>query len=254
MTGTAGRLHFGGFDAVRGAAALGVVAYHLEEFLALGGRQTTWGTAWLANLGPSMVSLFFVLSGFLITALLLAERRATGAIDVGAFYVRRILRIWPLYFVVVLFALGVLPRLAPTPPGYADPAHVAPQVIAFLLVLLPNLAFPLFPEIAGAGPTWSIGVEEQFYAVWPWIVRRFGERLVPIGLGLILGRALLQTAFVALSRHPQATAMDASRAHVCAQVALFLGTIQVAHFVAGAWAARVALRTIASDGVAHPAR
>ncbi len=227
---------------MRGLAALGVVVYHLEELLGHAGSPPTVATTWLANLGPAMVSVFFVLSGFLITALLLVEHGRTGTVAVGAFYARRALRIWPLYFLVVAWVLYGLPHMLATPPTSYDLSRGMLPIAAYLLLLLPNAAFPSYPAVAGAQQLWSIGVEEQFYAAWPWIVRRFGENLLPIGTALVLARAVLLAGAISLSRHPEHLRLSASAAQTCGRFALFLGTIRVAHFLAGALAARWVLR------------
>jgi peptidoglycan/LPS O-acetylase OafA/YrhL len=120
----------------------------------------------MARTGGAGVDLFFALSAYLITELLLREQRATGSVDVRAFYVRRILRIWPLYY----FALLVLSPLA----GERMPdGHFAAFVLmagnwACAFWNYPNSAFALL---------WSVSIEEQFYLSWPWVVRRFGRRL-----------------------------------------------------------------------------
>lgn len=115
-------------------------------------------------LGTHGVDLFFVLSAFLITTLLLQERDRTGQIHIRAFYVRRILRIWPLYFVYIAIA-------APYDFVYND----APALYyAGLLTFIGNWyqSLPLRPlGFSLAGHLWSICVEEQFYIVWPVLMK-----------------------------------------------------------------------------------
>jgi peptidoglycan/LPS O-acetylase OafA/YrhL len=147
--------------------------------------QTPFSSAaakWIVSLaagGAFGVDLFFALSSFLITTLLLRERDASGTIDVTSFYMRRILRIWPLYFV---FLLVVTPLM-----GYvlADESMPLKYIAAFLL-LAGNWACVLwgYPHSV-AGPLWSVSMEEQFYLVWPWIVRRWAVNLVAVALVLI---------------------------------------------------------------------
>jgi peptidoglycan/LPS O-acetylase OafA/YrhL len=118
----------------------------------------------LAAAGAFGVDLFFVLSAYLITELLLRERDLQGAVDVPAFYARRILRIWPLYF----FALAIALLLGLTLPGEEmDVRHL----LAFVF-FLGNWAFMAHPIASVAAPLWSVSVEEQFYLLWPWAVRR----------------------------------------------------------------------------------
>jgi peptidoglycan/LPS O-acetylase OafA/YrhL len=110
--------------------------------------------------GAFGVDLFFALSAYLITELLLRERMRTGKLDVRAFYVRRILRIWPLYF-VFLAAMALLPMDGMTP-------HYA---LGFAL-FAGNWMYIVHPLHTMAAPLWSVSVEEQFYLLWPWAVRK----------------------------------------------------------------------------------
>jgi peptidoglycan/LPS O-acetylase OafA/YrhL len=133
----------------------------------------------LAAGGAFGVDLFFALSSFLITTLLLREREAGGTVDVTAFYMRRILRIWPLYFV---FLLVVTPLM-----GYVLPDESMPlKYIGAFLLLAGNWACVLwgYPHSV-AGPLWSVSMEEQFYLVWPWILRRWAANLLAVALVLV---------------------------------------------------------------------
>jgi peptidoglycan/LPS O-acetylase OafA/YrhL len=137
------------------------------------------------ELGRIAVTFFFVLSGFLITVLLLEEKRETGTIAIRKFYVRRILRIWPLYYLVVFLAFAVIPHIK----ALAIPAVVATDhqstILTLFLVFLPQVALSLFPPFAYAEPLWSIGVEEQFYLFWPPLLGRF-KRVLPLVITIII--------------------------------------------------------------------
>lgn len=94
-------MYFKNLNSVRFIAATFVVIHHIEQLKGLAGYPYR---SWYV-LGRTGVILFFALSGFLITSLLLAEQRETGCIHLRKFYVRRALRIWPLYYLIV--GLGV---------------------------------------------------------------------------------------------------------------------------------------------------
>jgi peptidoglycan/LPS O-acetylase OafA/YrhL len=132
-------------------------------------------------LGGLSVTFFFVLSGFLITSLLLTEKTATGTIDVRRFLAKRALRIWPLYYLVLAAGYGIsIFVLRDTP------ANLFANGLILNALLLPNLAFAfgLIPEILIQ--IWSIGTEEQFYLIWPFLLRRTPEKnLVTIFVGII---------------------------------------------------------------------
>ncbi|WP_375443739.1 acyltransferase family protein [uncultured Fibrella sp.] len=174
MTQAANPIYFKGFNGVRFIAASAVIIHHIEEYKSvfLFGREDLWARPFAYQLGRLGVSLFFVLSGFLITYLLLAEKQKTGRIAIRKFYIRRVLRIWPLYFLVVGLGLVVWP-LVPILQTPALLGDVYDQFGLKLLVyglVLPNFALALFGNVPMVSHTWSIGVEEQFYLMWPWLV------------------------------------------------------------------------------------
>jgi peptidoglycan/LPS O-acetylase OafA/YrhL len=109
--------------------------------------------------GSIGVTIFFVLSGFLITYLLFKEHTSKSKIAIVPFYFRRILRIWPLYFIVLLFGVFVYP------------GHVDNTGVVLSIFFLPNIAFMLGKLPGLIDPIWSLGVEEQFYLFHPHIFR-----------------------------------------------------------------------------------
>ncbi|MCC6684741.1 MAG: acyltransferase [Bacteroidia bacterium] len=132
------------------------------------------------------VSCFFVLSGFLITYLLLLEKQRTGKIDVPAFYMRRTLRIWPLYFALILFTFFVYaPQHGTTFP------QLTPEKWKYFYFLT-NMAY-LVPGggIHPAGISWSVAIEEQFYLIWPLLFLavpfRWSKWIFPLVMLLSLG-------------------------------------------------------------------
>lgn len=159
-------------DALRFFAASLVLVAHFERT-----RVNLGGTAsaiW--NFGRCGYTLFFTLSGFLITFTLLKEIDLTGRVNLKKFYLRRILRIWPLYYAVLIFEY-----LSTThPPGAEAP-------MALSLLMLPNLAIVLYPKIYLAVWTWAIGVHEQFYVLWPWLLRSRHRLKLAAALTLIVG-------------------------------------------------------------------
>jgi peptidoglycan/LPS O-acetylase OafA/YrhL len=147
-------------------------------------------TEHLKRLGHLAVISFFVLSGYLITYLLMAERKKTGDISIKNFYIRRILRIWPLYFFTVLIGILLLPQLDFfTLPGQKS-LNLSEHwgMIVLFLTILPNVAVKIYnpSPVPFLGPTWSIGVEEQFYLMWPVLVR-FSKNILVVLFGVIIG-------------------------------------------------------------------
>ena len=175
-----------------------MVVGHIELLKSYHGFPSLADNLAVYELGRIAVTFFFVLSGFLITFLLLKERHEIGTISVGRFYLRRILRIWPLYYLVVFLAFVVVPRVD----GLAIPSLTAAggdhqaAVASLFLVLLPQVALSLYPPVPYAEPLWSIGVEEQFYLLWPLLLARI-KRIVPLAIGIVVvGVALKQGALI----------------------------------------------------------
>ncbi|HEV3163479.1 MAG TPA: acyltransferase [Isosphaeraceae bacterium] len=135
------------------------------------------------------VQLFFVLSGFLITTLLLREEARYGRLDLKAFWVRRILRIWPLYYLTVAIAFGLLPWADGAFGSSAPPSWVGKHVPAFLL-FLGNWSMVFHGPVATDAQSvlWSVCVEEQFYVVCPLLLAFVPNRLrLACVLGLMVG-------------------------------------------------------------------
>jgi peptidoglycan/LPS O-acetylase OafA/YrhL len=111
------------------------------------------------------VDLFFALSAFLITELLFKEHQATGSIATGRFYLRRLLRIWPLYFAY----LGAWSALAWT---FLPDGSVPTVDVSLYTVFLGNWGMMLHgPSLVSIDHLWSVSIEEQFYLVWPVLLR-----------------------------------------------------------------------------------
>ncbi len=128
-------------------------------------------THFLQN-GDLGVSLFFVLSGFLITYLLLQEKEISGRINIKHFYMRRILRIWPLYFLIVILCLWVFPHFDHFLPKWFPIGVDTSQLNKwFYLTFTGNFDY-LINGISNVliGVLWSVSVEEQFYLFWPLII------------------------------------------------------------------------------------
>ncbi len=132
--------------------------------------------------GSLGVTLFFVLSGFLITYLLISEKENTSTVQIKKFYIRRVLRIWPLYYLIVVLGLFVFPFI----PFFNLPVWSSDiflgygaKIILFMLIL-PNVSLIIYPAMPFMKQTWSIGVEEQFYLLWPVIIKYSKNYLKPL--------------------------------------------------------------------------
>jgi peptidoglycan/LPS O-acetylase OafA/YrhL len=171
-------------DAVRGIAVFLVVMVHASDKYPSLHLGAVFGNGWMG------VDLFFVLSGFLITGILLEAKTSEGYFK--NFYARRCLRIWPLYYSLLFFMFVVVPFLRPSEAHVvfeerSRPWWAYPLFLQNFLVAVPTMATgPL-------GVTWSLAIEEQFYLVWPWIVRFCNPiQLRRIAVGVICVSPLLR--------------------------------------------------------------
>lgn len=179
------RIYFNGLDALRFFAALSVLIGHVEltkHYLQLPNKVKLFE---YLNFGGMGVYFFFVLSGFLITYLLLAEKQMTGSIHIGKFYLRRVLRIWPLYFLLITLGFYILPQFEFFKLFSVSFQKNFNAQLWMYICILPNLAFSLYPPVPHIGHLWSIGVEEQFYLFWPVIVKMV-RQIIPMLLVLIV--------------------------------------------------------------------
>ncbi len=175
------RAHLPALDGVRGLAILMVMIFHLWAIQHHNPLDifVSFGTC----LGWFGVDLFFVLSGYLITGILLDAKGADHYFR--NFYVRRVLRIFPLYYVILIASLYVLPHLLP-PDKAARFGSVAGDAPYYWLYLSNFVSARVGAPIHGVlDVTWSLAIEEQFYLVWPAVVFFCSRRaLVRIAAGL----------------------------------------------------------------------
>ncbi len=172
--------HLTGLNGLRALAALGVLYCHLVLALASFNVPLLFGMA--ANgfpvapqTGKYGVVVFFALSGFLITCLLLREKEK-GLVQIKKFYLRRILRIWPLYYFYIGLAFLSYLIFRVGYPGY---------VLPYYLFFSANVPYILRVPLPFAQHYWSLAAEEQFYLFWPWIAGRIKIRLLTVVLTLI---------------------------------------------------------------------
>ena len=159
------KTHFPGLDTLRLYAALCVIIYH--------GMGANFP---LVLSGGIAVTLFFTLSGFLITSILLEEKTKTGTINVHRFWIRRALRILPLYYFILVICYIVLPSLNVL---YMPERWTLPGMLVF--------GGPFFIAVKigylnNAAHLWSIGVEEMFYFIFPIFVKRYRIPIICAGI------------------------------------------------------------------------
>jgi peptidoglycan/LPS O-acetylase OafA/YrhL len=176
-----------GVDGLRAVAVAAVVTYHI-------------GASWLPG-GFLGVDVFLVISGYLITSLLLAERRLTGGIDLVRFWIRRARRLLPALFVMIVVVLAYMVIF-----HHGEVARLRGATLASLgyvanwyFVFADQPYFDQFGRPSVFLHLWSLAVEEQFYLLWPPIMAAgiawFGSRRLLIGvLAGIAGSTILAWA------------------------------------------------------------
>jgi peptidoglycan/LPS O-acetylase OafA/YrhL len=186
--------HLPALDGLRGVALLGVLFFHSNERLPGG------------YLG---VDLFFVLSGYLITSLLLAEHRDTGRIALAAFWVRRARRLFPA-LLALLAGVAIYARFFAKPDELArirgDALATLGYVANWRAIFSQKSYWEMFATPSPLEHTWSLSIEEQFYVAWPLLVmallRRTGARGPRVVLGVTLALALLSALAMLLLFDP----------------------------------------------------
>jgi peptidoglycan/LPS O-acetylase OafA/YrhL len=180
-----------GLNGIRAMAAVAVVVSHTTVQLDLFNLDShVFGTQDNGNpksldLAGYGVSMFFVLSGFLITYLLAIEKEK-GIISITKFYGRRILRIWPLYYAYMLLCFFVY---------YFFHLEVNTTSVWFYIFYAANIPFIFGNELLFLGHFWSLAVEEQFYMFWPLLNKLNVQKLIKYSISIIFLMIGVKTAF-----------------------------------------------------------
>jgi peptidoglycan/LPS O-acetylase OafA/YrhL len=238
VTSATGLRYRPGLDGVRGIAVLAVLLYH---------GQVGW-----ARGGFLGVDVFFVLSGFLITGLLLAEWRRWGSIDLRGFWLRRARRLLPaLFLLMVGVSLGAALLASPAQRTAlrADALATLGYVANWRFVLADRSYFAQYDEPSPLRHMWSLGIEEQFYLVFPLLlIGLLALGLHRRGLAAVLGLGALGSAGLAAALYTPGA--DPSRVYYGTDTrleALLVGAVAAA-LVGDAAAARRPAAYLAAGG------
>jgi len=186
-----------GLNGLRAIAASFVLVVHVYEIAGISGDLNASHLYEIcSHLGKEMVNLFFVISGYIITYILLKEKKQTGTISLKNFYIKRILRIWPIYFAIIL----VVVLLLWLTPIYDIFGTISPNGFLLLLTFLVTFGsfFP-FVNVSVLPHYWSLSVEEQFYIMWPPIFKVLkGKWVFIFPITIIIGMVLIRNIFAYL--------------------------------------------------------
>lgn len=181
--------HFGSLDGLRCISIVAVIWSHGP------GQASLWP---ILRSGRRGVDLFFAISGFLITTLLLRERDANGGISLRRFYLRRSLRIFPLYYAVFLVYLaGILTR--PHTKAAIEFLHNVPYFLTYT-------ANWFVSRTAVFAFAWSLSTEEQFYCIWPSVEKFLGRWAAPLMAATVPVLIAIQFHWIPLTGFPRTVA------------------------------------------------
>ena len=169
-------------DGLRALAVILVLAAHFPPITGAPASFGMWSVAQSLRTGALGVDLFFALSGFLITRILLRQRLMRGGFSLRVFYARRALRILPIYYLTVVACIL-----------YFGTAW--PQTLGALTYTI-NYILPFHPEPFVLEHSWSLAVEEQFYLVWPLVLARVPLHWLPRLTGLVVPLAALAASLL----------------------------------------------------------
>lgn len=189
LSGSRKAQYFPELDSIRGLSFLFIFVYHTLTIK----NSPSGKFSFLGFLHHNLflgVEIFFVLSAFLLTWLALNESRKKGGFSIGNYFVRRILRIWPLYFAIILFSFLIFPQLASI--GGYSMTLPAPLYYIFFIA-----NFYTAPQVYFLQFLWTISVEEQFYLFWGITLKLFMKKLRWIIAILILTSLTFSISFIA---------------------------------------------------------
>ncbi len=215
--------HFGSLNALRAFSILGVIWYHAPA-LPLDHQITT-------DAGASGVALFFVISGFLITTLLLREEAAPGGINLRNFYIRRTLRIFPLYYATLLLYLGIVLVRERQGDGRLNGAgELFVHNLPYFFTYTSNWFVDQVQTRDGDHRVlfmfaWSLATEEQFYLVWPTVLRWMRRRWAIAFMLLVLALDLAASFAFGPMKLPQGSQERAIRIAQSPSTEIILGVL-----------------------------
>ncbi len=181
--------YFEGLSALRFFAAYFVVLHHAEQIRRKYELHHLKDYSFFNN-GSIAVTFFFVLSGFLITYLLLKERTQTQDISIKNFYIRRVLRIWPLYYLLVFLGTLLIPLALQLIGHNYEMPYSFSEVILYYVFFMPFMVNIFFGHHL-LEPLWSIGVEELFYLFWAPLYKFLKDYFLIITCAIIILKTVL---------------------------------------------------------------
>ena len=197
------KVYFKNLDGIRFIAAFLVLLHHAFYFKEDYSPGFSFVNHILEDAGRIGVNLFFVLSGFLISFLLFVEKDGKGTISYKKFYIRRALRIWPLYYACGLILTFLGPVVAQQL-GLQENIEFKTILVnlVYLLFFAINFQLAFNTHVEGVFQiSWSVCIEEQFYLIWPLIINTFRKHLLKVFIIMFSIRMLLRILILILPEY-----------------------------------------------------
>ncbi len=198
--------HLTELDGLRGLAVVAVMCYHFVHLPEVSNNKWDLKFNNILLSGWIGVDLFFVLSGFLITRILLSSKIKTGYFS--SFYIKRFLRIFPLYYLYLLLCFCIILPYSHTHLTGTEQVKVtvAQHSEIWFWLYLSNIKQMINGVFfgAGMGHLWSLAIEEQFYIIWPLVIYFFSSRVIKsVSISIFFGAMLLRISLALYNVDPQ---------------------------------------------------
>jgi peptidoglycan/LPS O-acetylase OafA/YrhL len=193
------KIYFPGLNGLRFLASFTVIIHHIEQFKMIAKMNNYFHLSIIKNMGGLGVTFFFTLSGFLLTYLLILEKKKKSTVNIKKFYFRRMLRILPLYLLIVFISFLITPNFRFTTIGLNFDG-VNFNNFLFFIFMGANVAISVNPSVFGAAPLWSVSSEEHFYLIYPHIFNKFTVSSKILVIGIIIFNLIKLIAFVLVTK------------------------------------------------------
>lgn len=171
-------IYFKNLDGLRAIAAFSVIFFHISFWFTYPKTDfydlLIFALAFGGNGGDLGVTFFFILSGFLITYLMFKEQSENGKLNILFFYFRRILRIWPLYYITLLVGFLIYPLISSLA-GHPSTENASTLLYSIFAVNFDHI-YNGSTNNGILGVQWSVAIEEQFYLLWPLLFYFFSKK------------------------------------------------------------------------------
>ncbi|MBI5127054.1 acyltransferase [Candidatus Roizmanbacteria bacterium] len=185
-------------DSLRLFASLLILIHHVEQFKLWSNLPNLYGDYWIKEIGRLGVSVFFVLSGFVVTNSFLKSLKKNKNISIKEYMQKRYSKLMPLYYLVLFLSLLVIPlfnKMVGVNLGYTK---ITVFNLLFYLLFFPDLLFIFGKPLLGISQSWFLGVQEHLYIFWLFILKKLRKISLKTVIFIIAGKLVLLNSFYLL--------------------------------------------------------